>query len=262
MIQGDDAMNVPELAGKVAVVTGGGGGIGRAVALALAGQGTAVGVGDIDEAGGAETVRLIEAQAGRGLFVPLDVRDSGAVAQFMQTVQQTWGQLDIAINNAGIEGNHGQKMGEYDTAVFDQVMQINLYGVWHCMQAELPIMLAQGQGIIINVASIAGLLAMPRNAAYAASKHAVVGLTRSAALEYVRQGIRINAICPGFTDTAMVTRGFTQEPRMAEQLIRGIPARRLGLVEEVAGTVLYLCSPAAGFMVGQTVVLDGGIAAG
>ncbi len=250
-----------QFANKVALITGGGSGIGRAIALAFAARGTAVAIGDIDPEGGAETVRLIEKKGSVGFFRVVDVTDSTAVEAFVTAVYQQFGRLDFAVNNAGIEGSNGRKITQYDQEMFEQVMDINVNGVWHSLRAELPIMEQQGHGVIVNIASIAGLLAMPRNAAYAASKHAVIGLTRSAALEYIRKGIRINAVCPGYTNTPMVARGFAQNPVMGEQLVNMIPARRLGKPEEIAGAVMYLCSDEAAFMVGQTMVLDGGIEA-
>lgn len=254
-------MSEQQFAGRVALVTGGGSGIGQAIALAFAARGTAVALCDIDPDGGAETVRLIEQAGSVGFFQEVDVTDSTAVEGFVTAVYQQFGRLDFAVNNAGIEGSNGRKITQYDHEMFARIMDINVNGVWHSLRAEIPLMAQQGHGVIVNIASIAGLLAMPRNAAYAASKHAVIGLTRSAALEYIRQGIRINAVCPGYTDTPMVARGFTQNPVMAEQLVNMIPARRLGKPEEIAGAVMYLCSDEAAFMVGQTMVLDGGIEA-
>ena len=250
-----------QFAGKVALITGGGSGIGRAISLAFAARGTAVAIGDIDPEGGAETVRLIEERGSDGFFQVVDVTDSTAVEEFVTAVYRQFGRLDFAVNNAGIEGSNGRKITQYDQEMFARVMDINVNGVWHSLRAELPFMEQQGHGVIVNIASIAGLLAMPRNAAYAASKHAVIGLTRSVALEYIRKGIRINAVCPGYTNTPMVERGFAQNPVMGEQLVNMIPARRLGKPEEIAGAVMYLCSDEAAFMVGQTMVLDGGIQA-
>ncbi len=246
--------------GRVALITGGGSGLGRAIAYAYAACGAAVAVSDINQEGAAETAQTIIDKGGQASAAQVDVVDRAAVAAWVNDVHQTFGRIDFAINNAGIEGDmmsHRLADASYD--MYRRVMDINVNGVWHSLEAELPIMEAQGEGVIINVASIAGLVAVPRNAAYAASKHAVIGITKTVALEYVRKGIRINAICPGFTDTPMVRRGIDHDEVFAKRLLAGIPARRLGRPEDVAETVMYMSSKGASFMVGECLVLDGGI---
>ncbi len=250
-----------DFSGKVALVTGGGSGLGRQSAMAFAERGAAVVLSDVDQEGGAETVRLITDKGGTAVFTPVDVTNQTAVIEWVDETASTFGKIDFALNNAGVGGSTGYRTAEIPDDLWHRVMDINLNGVWYAMKAELPHMVKQGAGVIVNLASIAGLVAVPRNAAYAASKHAVVGLTRAAALEYVRQGIRINAVCPGYTDTPMVQKGLAADPVFGERLLQGVPARRLGRPEEIAAAVMYLCSDEAAFMIGQTMVLDGGIVA-
>ena len=183
------------------------------------------------------------------------------VAALVEATVSTFGRLDFALNNAGVGGVRALT-ADYPIEVWQRLIEVNLNGVWYCMKYELPQMLKQGQGAIVNLASVAGLVAFPGHAAYAATKHAVVGLTKTAALEYVRKGIRINAVCPGFTDTPMVQQMIETSPEFTERLIAAVPARRLGQPEEIAAAVLYLCSDEAGFITGHTLTLDGGIVAG
>ena len=194
-------------------------------------------------------------------YSPLDVTDEVSVAATIAAIVGRHGRLDFAVNNAGIGGTQAFT-ADYPADIFQQVLAVNVTGVYHCLKHELAAMQPQGHGSIVNLASVAGLVGFPRHSAYAASKHAVIGLTKSAALEYVRQGIRVNAVCPGFTDTPMVTQLTEQGPEYAERLLRSIPARRLGRPEEIAAAILYLCTDAAAFMTGQTLTLDGGITAG
>ncbi len=245
---------------KVALITGGASGLGRSTALAFAASGAKVVVSDMNEEGGLKTVKKIHVDGGEAIFVKTDVADSEAVADLIHSTVAEYGRIDFALNNAGI-GGLMMPMHEYPDDAWRSVMDINLGGVWYCMKYEIQQMLTQGSGCIVNLASIAGLIGAPRLSAYAASKHAVVGLTKTAALEYVRHGIRINAICPGWTDTPMVRDSMSQDEHFADQLTAGIPARRLGKPEEIAAAVLYLCSEESAFMVGHTMVLDGGIVA-
>ena len=250
----------------VALVTGAASGIGRAVALALAEAAPgrpahAVVVADVDEGGGLETVRLLEEAGATARFAPCDVADERAVAAAVHTATEAFGRLDVLVNNAGVEGPvlpvHAQPPAEWR-----RVFEVNVHGVFYGVRHALPHMLAAGRGCIVNVASVAGLNAFPMHAAYSASKHAVVGLTRTVALEAARSGVRVNAVCPGFTDTPMVAEGVETMGQTAEQLAQRIPARRLGRPDEVAAAVAYLCSDAAAYVTGQTLVIDGGIDAG
>lgn len=249
---------------RVALVTGAASGIGRAAALAFAQAGAKVIVSDIDEAGGLNTVQMIRdlpEGSGEARYVQTDVTKPNSVEALIETVLDTYGQIDFALNNAGIAGIR-TNTADYPEELWHQVIDVNLNGVWYCMKYEIPQMLKQGHGVIVNLASIAGLIGSPRLSAYAASKHAVVGLTKTAALEYIRKGIRINAICPAYTDTPMVQPMMKENPTFGERLLKAIPAQRLGTPEEIAAAVLYLCSDEAGFITGHTLVLDGGIVAG
>lgn len=248
--------------GQVAVVTGGGGGIGRATALAFAAQGLKVVVSDVDAGAGNETVELVRQQGGEAQFVPCDVTDEAQVAALMEGTVTRFGRLDYAFNNAGIMPQVA-RLAEGSMAEFDSVMAINVKGVWLCMKYQLPLMLAQGGGVIVNTASVTGLRGAAGTSVYSASKHAVIGLTKSAAKEYARKGIRINAICPSVTDTGMVSRSLetNPNPKAAEHLQQIHPVGRIGTVDEMAAAVLYLCSDLAAFTVGHTLVLDGGLMA-
>ncbi|HMA34011.1 MAG TPA: SDR family oxidoreductase, partial [Chloroflexia bacterium] len=248
------------LTGKVALVTGAAAGIGRASALAFANAGARVVVSDVDAAGGAETVRQIQAAGGVALFVAADVAQPAAVAALIAQAVATYGRLDYAHNNAGIEGGHSPT-AEYPEDIWDRVIAINLKGVWLCMKYEIAQMLTQGGGAIVNTASVAGVSGFPRHAAYAASKHGVVGLTKTAAREYASAGIRINAVCPGFIKTAMLDREVAGNTTREGRLRAAVPLGRLGTADEVAAAVVWLCTGGATFVTGQTLVLDGGMLA-
>lgn len=248
--------------GRVAVLTGGASGIGRASALAFAARGAFVALSDIDERGGSETVEHIQQQGGKARFHRVDVTEHDAVTTWIQGVHREYGRIDFALNNAGIVGSMAHHTATTPTELWHRILDINLSGVWYCMRAQLPLMAEQGHGVIVNMASIAGLKGFPGNAAYAASKHAVVGLTRSAALEYVTSGVRINAICPGFTDTALVAFAVDETPGLDEAIASQTPAGRMATADEIATSVMYVCSDDTAFMIGQTIVLDGGISAG
>ena len=247
--------------GKVALVTGGGSGIGRASALAFAREGACVVVADVAVEGGNETVALIKAAGGTATFVRADVSQATEVAALVDAAVATYGRLDCAHNNAGIEGLEAPT-AEYPEDDWDRVIAINLKGVWLCMKYEIPHMQRQGGGAIVNTASMAGLVGARRMPAYVASKHGVAGLTKTAALEYARAGIRVNAVCPGVIRTPMVERFFfSHHPRAETRLSAAAPIGRLGTPEEVAEAVVWLCSAAASFVTGHTMTVDGGMVA-
>lgn len=246
--------------GKVALVTGGGSGIGRATALAFAREGAKVVVADVVVAGGEETVRLIKAVGSEAIFVKVDMAKAAEVEAMVQKAIATYGRLDCAHNNAGIEGATG-KTADYSEEEWTRVITVNLTGVWLCMKYEIPQMLKQGGGAIVNTASDAGLLGVPQMPAYVASKHGVVGLTKTAALEYAKAGIRVNAVCPGVIKTPMVDRITGQRPGRAERMTAAEPIGRMGKPEEIAEAVVWLCSDAASFVTGLPMAVDGGVAA-
>ncbi len=245
---------------KIAFITGGASGLGRAAALQLAAQGARVAIADVQLDAARALVDEIEASGGSAIAIPVNVRNDEEVEAGVQSTVAAFGRLDIAINAAGIGGPE-VRTAEYAPDDWDRVIDINLTGVWRSMRHEIPAMLASGGGVIVNIASVAGLGGFPRHPAYAASKHGVVGLTRTAALEYGRKGIRINALCPGFTLTPMVQQ-MLDAGLPTEQLVARVPLGRLGTSEEVAATAIYLCSAAAAFMVGHALAIDGGITAG
>ena len=247
--------------GKVALATGAAAGIGRASALALAREGAALCVSDIDEAGAVATAELIVQAGGSAIACQCDVSQPAQIATMLDSAMKAFGRLDAAVNNAGIAGDFHTRLHEADDATFERVLDVNLRGVWHCMKAELNAMLPQASGAIVNIASVAGLIGAPKAAAYTASKHAVIGLTKSAALDYARSGIRVNAVCPAYTDTAMVQGAINANPAMASIMARAIPMRRLGQAEEIAEAVVWLCSDASSFVTGHALVLDGGLTA-
>jgi NAD(P)-dependent dehydrogenase (short-subunit alcohol dehydrogenase family) len=248
------------LAGKIALVTGGGSGIGRATSLAFADAGASVMVADINRDGGTESVAMIRDRGGNAEFIETDVSVTDQVDTMVAATVERFGRLDCAFNNAGIGGRWATLL-DYDEQTFDQVIAVNLKGVWLCLKAEIRAMLAQGGGVIVNTASVAGLVGTPRIPAYGASKHAVVSLTKSAALSYAKQGIRVNAVCPAFIDTPMVDSLVEMEPDLAD-VVHAQPIGRIGQPEEVAATVIWLCSDAASFVTGVALPVDGGSMAG
>lgn len=246
--------------GEVALVTGGAAGIGRATALAFAEQGLKVVVSDVDTAGGEATVELICRAGGEAVFIACNVTQDAEVGALMAQIVKCYGRLDYAFNNAGIEIEQG-KLADGSEQEFDAIMGVNVKGVWLCMKHQIPLLLAQGGGAIVNTASVAGLGAAPKMSIYSASKHAVIGLTKSAAVEYAKKKIRVNAVCPAVIDTDMFRRAYEADPRKAEFAAAMHPVGRIGKVEEIAAAVLYLCCDDAGFTTGQALAIDGGATA-
>ncbi len=248
------------LSGKVALVTGAGSGIGRASALAFAKAGANLVLADLATAGGEETARHVTGLGARALFVRADVARASEVEALMRAAVQTYGRLDCAHNNAGIEGAMA-RTAECPEENWDRVLTTNLKGVWLCLKYEIAQMVTQGGGAIVNTASAAGLVGLAGFPAYTASKHGIVGLTRAAAVEYAKAGIRINAVCPGLIQTPMLQRQSAADPQRLAQWAALAPAGRLGTPEEVAEAVVWLCSEAASFVTGHALVVDGGLIA-
>jgi len=250
-----------EFRDKVILVTGSASGIGRDTAIAFANAGGTVIGTDIDQAGGMKTDAEISKNGGSSHFIQADVADVKAVESLIAEIIDRYGRLDIAFNNAGVEGNPARTAdGTEDD--FDFVMRVNVKGVWACMKAELKQMLIQGSGCIINTASVAGLTGSHSMPIYSASKHAVVGLTRSAAVEYGSKGIRVNCINPYVINTPMVERSAAHLPESFTQAIaNATPAKRIGEVSEVTAGVLWLASAGASFVNGITLPIDGGYTA-
>lgn len=246
-----------EFAEKVVLVTGASSGIGRATALAFAEKGAKVVLSDRMEKGGEETLKLIEEMGGKAIWVVCDVSQTKDVNNLFKKIMDTYGSLDYAFNNAGIEGEQAS-LGDSTEENFHKVIETNLKGVWLCMKEEIAIMTKQKHGVIINCASIAGLVGFTGISTYVASKHGVIGLTRTAALEYARSNIRVNAVCPGVIHTPMVDRLTHRDPKKEQDLVKGEPVGRMGQPEEIASAVLWLCSDGASFVTGHPLVVDGG----
>jgi NAD(P)-dependent dehydrogenase (short-subunit alcohol dehydrogenase family) len=242
--------------GKVALVTGAASGIGRATALLLAREGARVLVCDLDDAGGRETVAAIAEAGGEARFAHVDVTCEPEVAAAVQAAVASFGRLDCAVNNAGATGAGGP-LQDLDLEAWSRTLAVNLTGVFLCMKHEIPVMARQGGGAIVNVASGAGLVAVPGLAAYCASKHGVLGLTKTAAVENARTGVRVNALCPGATDTPMLRASMAQSPGMERLVLASLPGGRLGLPQEVAEAAVWLCSDRASFVSGESMLVDG-----
>jgi len=242
---------------KVALVTGGSFGIGRAAAIAFAQRGARVVIADYIEDKQHETMNLIKKAGSEGLFVLCDVSKSNEVKAMIENVIAKFGRLDFAFNNAGIEGAM-ENVQDCTEENWDRTISINLKGIWLCMKYEIPQMLKQGKGAIVNCASVAGLIGFPGLPAYVASKHAVAGLTKTAALENTKQNIRVNAVCPGVIHTSMIDRITGKDKVVEKQYIDMEPIGRMGKPEEVAEAVMWLCSDNASFVTGTTLPVDGG----
>lgn len=248
------------LTDKVAVITGGAGGIGEASTRLLHHNGTKVVISDINkEKAIAFASELNEIRPGSAVGHQVDVSNSELVEKLMELAHQHFGQVDIVVNNAGIGPAEMAKTAESTLEDWDRVIAVNQSGVFYGMKYALPYMLAQGAGNIINIASLAGLTASPNNISYSASKFAVVGMTKSVALEYGRKNIRVNAICPGYTETELLNQLHDAKPQLKEGLKNAIPMSRYGKVVEIAEAVLWLASEKSAFMTGQTITLDGGL---
>jgi NAD(P)-dependent dehydrogenase (short-subunit alcohol dehydrogenase family) len=249
-----------EFQGKVAIVTGGTSGIGRAAAVAYAREGASVVVAGRRAAEGEETVRLLRAQGGEGIFVATDVSKAAQVKELVERTMQKFGRLDFAFNNAGIEQEPTPFL-EQNEQIYDRVMDINVKGVWLSMKYEIPAMLKTGGGAIVNTSSIAGVVVFPGIEIYAASKHAVIGLTKSAAVEFAKQGIRVNAVLPAAIETDMYRR-FVGDKAENEATMRAMhPIGRIGTPEEIADAVIWLSSSKSSFLVGHSLLVDGGFTA-
>ena len=246
--------------GKTALVTGGGSGIGRATALAFAREGARVVIGDLDPEGGEQAVRAIRDAGGEASFLRTNVSVEADVEGLVDHAMKFYGSLDLAFNNAGVDGVL-RPLVEHSEDNYRAVMEVNVKGVWLSMKHEIPRMIEGVGGSIVNSSSVAGLIGAPGMALYAASKHAVVGLTRSAALEYSAKGVRINAVNPGVIDTEMVDRFAAAKAIEKRDLERLHPIGRIGRVEEVAAAVLWLCSERASFVTGHCLAVDGGFTA-
>jgi NAD(P)-dependent dehydrogenase (short-subunit alcohol dehydrogenase family) len=246
--------------GKVTLVTGGGSGIGRAICLAFAEEGARVVVADVDPAKGEETAKAITKADGETIFLQADVGRAEQVKAMIEEIVHIYGQLDCACNNAGIAGTMARVV-DCTEENWDRTLLINLKSVWLCMKYEIPPMLKQGSGAIVNTSSAAGLVGLPGWPAYVASKHGVIGLTKSAALEYAKANIRINAVCPSIIKTDMAECFTGGDHGVEDYILAQQPLRRMGTAEEVAAAVLWLCSDAASFVTGHALSVDGGLLA-
>ncbi len=245
--------------GKVAMITGAASGIGRSIALGFAQEGAKVVVSDISVEGDQETVRLVKEAGGEATFIWCDVTLPEEIEALVRSTVETYGSLDCAVNNAGIEGASADTI-DYPLEVWNKVLNVNLTAPWLCMKYEISQMLKQGKGAIVNVASILGTIAFANSGAYNAAKHGLIGATRTAALEFARRGIHINAVCPAFVETSMIMeRSFIgSDPQIYQRISSAHPIGRMGKPEEIAAAALWLCSDAASFVTGSAMIVDGG----
>ena len=242
---------------QVALITGAGSGMGLITAKAFAQEGAAVVLADVNEAAVQEAADQMVAAGQRALAIRCNVAIEAEVKSMVERAVSAFGRLDAAFNNAGIQ-SPAVETADATGEEFDRVNAINLRGVWNCMKYELIQMRKQGSGAIVNNSSIGGIIGLPGRAIYHATKHGVIGLTKSAALDYASRGIRINAICPGTIDTPMVQDMLVKEPELMKDILAGMPIRRLGRPEEIASAVLWLCGPGSTFVIGHALVVDGG----
>lgn len=250
-----------DMNGKVALITGGSSGIGLATAIAFAKKGAAVVIADIDETAGEKAVETIKSQGGEAIFVKTDVSSSEQIQALVNKTVEQFGGLDYAVNNAGI-GGESVPTAEITEAGWDRVIGINLTGVWLGMKYQIPEMLKRGGGAVVNVASILGKVGFANAAAYVAAKHGVVGLTKSAAMEYATQGVRVNAVCPAFIYTPMLANaGMAEGTEMYDYIASKHPVQRMGTSEEVANMIVWACSDEASFVTGASLMVDGGYTA-
>jgi len=249
---------------QVVWVTGGGSGIGRMTCLMLAREGASLLITDVNDEGGEATANLIAHEDGHGrvLYRHADVTNSDDVSHMARLAHDHFGGLHAAVNSAGISGTFDKPLHETDEDNYTRVMDVNVKGVWLCMRSQIPALIQSGGGSIVNLASVAGLIGSPGGSIYAASKHAVIGLTKAAALEYARSNVRINAVCPSFIETPMVTAITEVSQKMAESTRKASPMKRLGRPEEVAELILWLCSSRSSFVNGVSYAIDGGLTAG
>jgi NAD(P)-dependent dehydrogenase (short-subunit alcohol dehydrogenase family) len=250
------------LDGKTALISGGARGIGRAAAILFAKEGARVAVADLNGDGAKETVQMINAAGGQAISITVEITKADEVAGMVARTGDAFGRLDCAFNNAGIAGYQvnaaGAKTADWSEEAFDRMIAVNLKGVWLAMRAELEVMQKQGVGAIVNTASIAGLVGLPTSSAYVAAKHGVVGLTKTAAIEYATMGIRVNSVCPGYIETDMTKEVMT---RRGEEILRTTAARRMGTAQEIAEMVCWLCSDRASYVTGANYNVDGGYVA-
>ncbi|UCE82044.1 MAG: SDR family oxidoreductase [Deltaproteobacteria bacterium] len=251
---------MPRLEGKVVLVTGAGSGIGKATALAFAREEAFLALADVEISRGEDAADEIIAAGGRAVFLKADVCNSEQVKNMIDQVVDTYGRLDCAFNNAGVAGDQ-TRTADCTEENWDRTIATNLKGVWLCMKYEISQMLKQGGGAIVNTSSVAGLVGLWGWSAYAASKHGVLGLTKSAALEYAKAGVRINAVCPSIVNTPMAESFTGGDPRVQEHILAQQPLGRMGTPEEVAAAVIWLCSEEAAFVTGHALAVDGGFLA-
>ncbi|HIL86007.1 MAG TPA: glucose 1-dehydrogenase, partial [Candidatus Marinimicrobia bacterium] len=247
---------------KIVLITGSGSGIGKAAALAFSKEGGTIIVSDINEINGLKTVSEIIKNNGKASFFKTDVSNFDMVKNLMDFIIEKYGRLDVAINNAGIGGDFA-KITDITLESWDKTMSVNSSGVFYCIKTQIPIMLKQGKGVILNTSSIAGIRGLPNAIAYSASKHAVIGITKTAAIEYAKNNIRVNALCPVFTITPMFDPESMDKLKegISEKIKANVPMKRFANVMEQVNTMLWLCSDEASFITGQAISVDGGLTA-